>query len=265
MRQNPVQSELAVVKFGGHAMDDPALLEVFVNDLRNLHARGRQFILIHGGGPQINSLLQRLNIESRFENGLRVTDAAALAAVEMALCAAVNKSLCRELLKLGCRAVGICGEDAALLVAKIKNPDLGRVGEVALVNTEILRTLLSGGFLPVVAPLALDANFEPLNVNADTAAGAIAGAMRAACFILVSDVPGVLDKDKNLLAELSRADIAPLIKDGTIGGGMIPKVECCMSALAAGCKSAIILNGKQPGALAEFLENRSPLGTVITD
>ncbi len=258
------ESGITVIKLGGHAMDEPGLLAAFCADVAQLAASGHKLVIAHGGGPRINSLLRRLNLESRFVNGLRVTDSDTLDAVEMALCGAVNKYLVRQLLEAGIKAVGISGEDGRLLCAVQKDPLLGFVGSVAKVNPGIIYTLLSGGFLPVIAPLALSPDGELLNVNADTAAGAIAGALAADRFVLISDVPGVLDDEGSLLKELNPNQIANLTARGIISGGMLPKVECCQLALGQGCKSAIILDGSRKSSLALCLGANDIAGTVIT-
>lgn len=239
------------------------MLKIFASDVARLAAGGIQLLLAHGGGPHISALLKRLGIESSFRDGLRVTDNETLAVAEMALCGAVNKAITRELLKAGANAAGVSGEDGGLLRAEIIDPGLGRVGRIIHVNPAILNALLAGGFLPVIAPLALDNECEPLNVNADTAAGAIAGVLKASFFILVSDVPGVFDKEGKLIDKLSGGQIRDLIADGVINGGMIPKVECCLAALAAGCEKALILNGKAKNSLGNFLEKGLAQGTLI--
>lgn len=244
-------------------MTDQKLLAAFLENVASLAKKGQQLVIVHGGGPHITRLLFRLNIPSTFIEGLRVTDAETLEAVEMVLCGSVNKALTRSLLKAGADAVGISGEDGGLFSATVKNDALGLVGSITAVNPGIVHTLLAADFVPVVAPLALGPDFQPLNVNADTAAGALAGALNADFFILVSDVPGVLDKAGNLLPELERKDVQALLGDGTISGGMIPKVECCLEALAKGCRHALILDGKQPGSLMDFLEKGIRKGTVL--
>ncbi len=254
-----------VVKFGGHTMTDPALRDAFVEDLAPIAAQGRRCVVVHGGGPQISSLLRRLNIESRFEQGLRVTDEAAMEAVEMALSAQVNKELVGAFTAHGARAVGISGRDGGpLLRAKVKNPLLGRVGEVTAVDSDVLALLVQGGYVPVVSPIAESVDGGALNLNADTAAGAVAGALKAEFFVLMSDVPGVLDADKKLLPRLSRADIAALKESGVISGGMIPKVDACLHALDQGCEKALILNGAERSALRRLLEGDTGMGTVVT-
>jgi acetylglutamate kinase len=246
-------------------MSDTALAKAFADDLAELAARGTRFVVVHGGGPQITALLKRLNIESRFVDGLRVTDAATMQAVEMVLCGEVNKAVVSSFLRRRVRAAGISGRDGGLLRAEVRNPVLGLVGEVRSVNAALLECLLDGGFVPVVAPVASGPNGEPLNINADTAAGAIAGALRAAYFVLISDVPGVLDADKRLVLELDRVAVARLKNEGVISGGMIPKVEACLNALSAGCPRALILDGCAPSSLRRCLLSGEALGTVIVE
>lgn len=254
---------LAVIKLGGHAMDDEKLLASFLEDLKLLLKNDWQFVIVHGGGPHINALLKALNITSEFQDGLRVTTAPTLAAVEMALCGQVNKDITRRMLAAGIDAAGISGQDAQLLQAEIKKPALGLVGQITAVNKRVLQVLLTAQITPVVAPLALNKAFQPLNVNADTAAGAIAGSLQAQYFVLISDVPGVLNGQKELLSSLNSTTIAALLNDGTISGGMIPKVECCTGALQAGCQKALILNGKEDHALVRYLIHGEKLGTEI--
>ena len=257
-------SRTVVIKFGGHAMDKEALCAAFAEDLAFLSAEGTRCVVVHGGGPQISALLERLHIESRFENGLRVTDEATMQAVEMVLCGQVNKDVVRRFAAHGVRAAGISGRDGGLLLASVRQPTLGRVGEVDKVDPALVECLLAGGFVPVVAPVASDAAGQPLNINADTAAGALAGALHADYFVLISDVPGVLDADKKLIPSLDRARIAGLIESGVINGGMIPKVQSCLHALDEGCTRALILDGRQPSSLRRYLLDGEPLGTVVT-
>ena len=253
-----------VIKYGGHAMEDAQLAGAFAADLARLAGKGTPFVLVHGGGPQISGLLKRLNIESRFVDGLRVTDEVTMEAVEMVLAGQVNKDVVARLAGMGVQAVGISGRDGRLLTAKYKNPALGRVGEVTHIETALLSCLLDRGFVPVVAPVANGPAGEAMNVNADTAAGALAGALGAAYFVLVSDVPGVLDGQGKLLPRLSRADIDRLKQEGVITGGMIPKVDACLNALAAGAGQALILDGRAEASLGRWLEKGEPLGTLVT-
>ncbi len=252
-----------VIKYGGHAMDDPALREPFAQSLVELASNGVRLVLVHGGGPQINSLLTRLEIQSHFVDGLRATDAATIEAVEMVLCGQVNKAVVTLIQEAGGSAVGICGKDARLFEANILRPELGFVGHVHSVNTAVIHCLVDGGFIPVIAPVAIGAQGESLNINADTAAGALAGALQAEYFVLVSDVPGVLDADKKLLPSLRQQDIDRLKTQGTIYGGMIPKVDACIHALKAGCKKSLILDGRAQSSLKRYLLENAPLGTVI--
>lgn len=257
-------SRTVVIKFGGHAMDKEALCAAFAEDLAFLSAEGTRCVVVHGGGPQISALLERLHIESRFENGLRVTDEASMQAVEMVLCGQVNKDVVRRFAAHGVRAAGVSGRDGGLLLASVRQPSLGRVGEVDKVDPTLVECLLAGGFVPVVAPVASDAAGQPLNINADTAAGALAGALHADYFVLISDVPGVLDGEKRLIPTLDRARSQSLITEGVICGGMIPKVGSCLHALDAGCRRALILDGREPGSLRRYLYEDAPLGTVVT-
>lgn len=257
------KTKRVVIKFGGHAMDDSRLNQAFCENLVFLRNKGMDFAIVHGGGPQIGKLLKKLGIESHFKDGLRVTDEDVLKVVELVLCGEVNKALVRDFLNFGLPAVGISGMDGEILKAKIKNPDLGYVGEIVSVNPALPECLLKNDFLPVIAPLALGKNNHPLNVNADTSAGAIAGALQAGYFILISDVPGVLDEAGELIPRLEWNEIEKLLESGVISGGMIPKVEACRTALSSGCKKAIILDGRAEASLKRFLLDGEPLGTVI--
>ncbi len=252
-----------VIKYGGHAMDDAALSEPFAAGLARLAARGMRLVVVHGGGPQISEMLERLGIPSRFENGLRVTDEATMKVVEMILCGQVNKSVVGLFQRHGARAVGISGKDARLLEAGPISEKLGLVGEILAVNAELISTLLGASFIPVVAPVASGAQGESYNVNADTAAGALAGALAADYFVLISDVPGVLDADKQLIPALRRRDVARLIQEGVVFGGMIPKVLSCLHALDEGCRRALILDGRAESSLERYLLEDAPLGTLV--
>lgn len=244
-------------------MTMPELQKVFGQDLLALSRSGMQFVITHGGGPQIASLLDRLHIESHFEKGLRITDDATLEVVEMVLCGQVNKDVVRHLAQYGVNAVGISGEDGGTILARQKDPALGRVGEIVKINPDLINALMDSGYLPVVAPVGLDAGGNPLNINADTAAGAIAGALNAKYFILISDVPGVLDSKGNLFSTLDSDTIAHLCDSEVISGGMLPKVRACQHALECGCAEAIILDGRQQGSLKRYLIDGEPLGTTI--
>ena len=257
--------DTVVIKYGGHAMDNAELGHAFAADLAHLAGTGLRIAVVHGGGPQINAMLQQLRIESRFVDGLRVTDDATMQAVEMVLCGQVNKAVVSAFTRHGVRAAGISGRDGGLLQASIKNPALGLVGRVSRVDAALPRCLLDAGFVPVVAPVGSGPEGQALNINADTAAGALAGALDAAYFVLVSDVPGVLNGEGKLIPALDRAKISHLRETGVITGGMIPKLEACLHALDAGCARALILDGRAPSSLRRYLEKGEPLGTVVTN
>ena len=270
-----------VVKYGGHAMGDPALAQDFAEDIVLLKAVGINPVVVQGGGPQIGRMLKALGIESQFVNGLRVTDKATAEVAEMVLSGAINKELVSWIAKAGGRAVGISGKDGALVTARkvsaqklgkaVPDPesgeaivvDLGYVGEPDRIDTSMLDTLSGAGLIPVIAPIAVGNDGETYNINADTMAGGIAAALGAARLFLLTDVPGVLDKNKTLLTDLTPADIATLAEDGTISGGMIPKLETCVHAVEAGCEAAVVLDGRVPHAmLLEFFTSRGA-GTLI--
>lgn len=265
-----------VVKYGGHAMGDPELARDFAEDVVLLKAVGINPIVVHGGGPQIGAMLKRLGVESQFVGGLRVTDAETARIAEMVLAGSINKEIVGWIGQAGGRAVGISGKDAALVTAeKVQgrepNPlsgierhvDLGFVGEPVAVDPSILKSLAAQGFIPVVAPIALGADGHTYNINADTMAGAIAGACGAKRFFLLTDVPGVLDKTGELMTDLDPAGIAALKADGTISGGMIPKVETCVAAVEAGVDAAVILDGRVPHAMLLEIFTRRGAGTLV--
>ncbi|KQN25110.1 acetylglutamate kinase [Sphingomonas sp. Leaf33] len=265
-----------VVKYGGHAMGDPELARDFAEDVTLLKMVGINVVVVHGGGPQIGAMLKRLGVESRFHDGLRITDKPTAEIAEMVLAGSINKEIVAWIAQAGGRAVGISGKDANLVVAsKVtgreadplqgieRHVDLGFVGEPTRVDPTILTSLNAQGFIPVVAPVALGADGHTYNVNADTMAGAIAAELRAARFFLLTDVPGVLDKDKQLLTDLDPAAIAGLRADGTITGGMIPKLETCVAAVEGGVDAAVILDGRIPhGMLLEIFTERGA-GTLV--
>ena len=256
--------QLAVIKYGGHAMIQDDLAAAFAKDLAYLQKQQIPCIIVHGGGPQINNLLTRLDIKSTFIDGLRQTDAATMEAVEMVLSAQVNKQVVANLLKANVLAIGLSGRDANLLCAEAKDPKLGLVGRITQVNPHVLEVLLKANLTPVIAPIANNAKFEAYNVNADTAAGSIAGALQAKYFVLISDVPGVLDREGQVLTTLTEPEINTLIEDGVISGGMLPKIESCLTAIKAGAGSALILDGRKEQSLSRFLLHNEPLGTLIT-
>ncbi len=265
-----------VVKYGGHAMGEEHLAEEFGRDIALLKQVGVNTVIVHGGGPQINTMLKRLAVQSTFIDGLRVTDAAAMEVVEMVLAGTVNKYVSNLITRAGALAVGICGKDGGMIRArKVErtraNPetgveekiDLGFVGEPAAIDVRVIHALTGGGLVPVIAPVGVDADGQTYNINADTVAAAVAGALNATRLLMLTDVPGVLDKDKNLIAELTLADVKARIADGTITGGMIPKVENCVEAVTLGVKGAVILDGRVPHACLLELFTEGGTGTII--
>lgn len=265
-----------VVKYGGHAMGQDHLASEFGRDIALLKQVGINPVVVHGGGPQINAMLARLAIKSSFIDGLRVTDAAMVEVVEMVLAGTVNKQVAALINRAGALAVGISGKDGGLIRARKlqrtrKDPgsniesalDLGFVGEPAFIDTRVIHALTGAGLIPVIAPVGTGEDGETYNINADTAAGAIAGALNAQRLLMLTDVPGVLDANKQLMPDLSLTQIKDLIADGTISGGMIPKVETCMEAVTLGVKGATILDGRVPHALLLELFTEGGIGTMI--
>lgn len=264
-----------VVKYGGHAMGNAELARDFAEDIVLLEAVGIRPVVVHGGGPQIGAMLKRLGHESRFVDGLRVTDRATAEVAEMVL-GAINKELVSWIAQAGGRAVGLSGKDSGLVRAErvtrtSRDPgsmieteiDLGFVGEPADVDRSILDVLTAADVIPVIAPIAPGADGATYNINADTMAGAIAAALGAARLFLLTDVPGVLAKDGSLLTDLTPARIAELKADGTISGGMIPKLDTCLMAVAGGAEAAVILDGRVPHAMLIEIFTRSGAGTLV--
>lgn len=265
-----------VVKYGGHAMGDAELGKAFARDIALLHQSGVEPIVVHGGGPQIGSMLERVGIKSEFRAGMRVTDKAAIEIVEMVLAGSINKGIVADFNAQGACAIGLCGKDGNMMLAKKMRRrlqdsdsnieqiiDLGFVGEPHEVNVDVLEMVADSGLIPVVAPIAFGTDGETYNVNADTFAGAIAGAMDAERLLFLTDVPGVLDKDGKLIKQLTVKDAQALIKDGTISGGMIPKVETCIEALKLGVEAVVIVNGKVAHAVLLELFTEHGAGTMI--
>jgi acetylglutamate kinase len=268
--------EIVVVKYGGHAMGEEASARSFARDIVLLEQTAVNPVVVHGGGPQIGDMLKRLGIRSEFAAGLRVTDAATIEIVEMVLAGSINKNLVGYINEAGGKAVGLCGKDGNMVLARKvtrtmvdpgshieKVVDLGFVGEPSKVDVTVLNQILGRELIPVLAPVATGAEGGTYNVNADTFAGAIAGALKAKRLLLLTDVPGVLDKSKNLIKELSVDDARALIADGTISGGMIPKVETCIYALEAGVEGVVILDGKVEHAVLLELLTDLGAGTLI--
>jgi acetylglutamate kinase len=260
-----------VIKFGGHAMVDPELSRVFAEDIALLRQVGILPIVVHGGGPQISGMLKRLGIESKFVDGLRVTDAATVEVVEMILTGSINKQIVAAINAEGGHAVGLSGKDDNLMSAKpaemVKDGqrvDLGFVGEPDKVNPRIINYLEQAGIVPVIAPVGFGPDGKTYNINADTAAGAIAGAVGAARLLALTDVPGVLDKQGTLIPELTASQVRALAADGTISGGMIPKLETCLMAVERGVEAAVILDGRVPHAMLLEIFTPQGVGTLVT-
>jgi len=268
--------QTVVIKYGGHAMGDSALAESFARDIVLLKQSGVNPIVVHGGGPQIGAMLERLKIKSEFMHGLRVTDEATVDVVEMVLAGSINKQIVAAINKQGGSACGICGKDASLMLAKklekqVVDPssnlmqavDLGYVGEPDKVNPHIVEVIIKSDLIPVIAPLAVSADGRTYNINADTFASALAAAMTAKRLLLLTDVEGVLDKAGKLIQELTLDEARDLIEDGTISGGMIPKIEGCVSVVEAGVEAVVIINGKVPHAVLLELFTGHGAGTLI--
>ena len=268
--------EIVVVKYGGHAMGEEALAKSFARDIVLMEQTAINPVVVHGGGPQIGEMLKRLGIKSEFAGGLRITDKATIEIVEMVLAGSINKQIVGFINEAGGKAVGLCGKDGNMVLARkltrhVADPDsniekvidLGFVGEPETVDVTVLNQILGRELIPVLAPLATSKDGVTYNVNADTFAGAIAGALKAKRLLLLTDVPGVLDKSKSLIKELTIADARRLIADGTISGGMIPQVETCMYALEAGVEGVVILDGKVPHAVLLELLTDHGAGTLM--
>jgi acetylglutamate kinase len=268
--------ETVVIKYGGHAMGEESAAREFARDVVLLEQTAINPVVVHGGGPQIEAMLRRVGIKSEFAAGLRVTDAATMEIVEMVLAGSINKQIVGYINEAGGKAIGLCGKDGNMVVARkvsrhVIDPeskrekvvDLGFVGEPEKVDVTVLNQILGRELIPVLAPLATSVNGDTYNVNADTFAGCIAGALKAKRLLLLTDVPGVLDKSKILISELSANDARRLIGEGTIAGGMIPKVETCINALEQGVEGVVILDGQVPHAVLLELFTDHGAGTLI--
>lgn len=259
-----------VVKFGGNAIagtSDHDALSLFAEDIVLMHTVGIRPVVVHGGGPQINEMLTRLNIESTFSNGLRVTDAATMEVVQMVLNGQVNPQIVSAINTHGNVAVGLSGEDGRTLQCVPRDASLGFVGDIERVRTHVIEGLLADGLVPVLSTVGVDVNGQPYNVNADTAAGAIAEALSAEKIIYLTDIAGLrkdIDDASSLIQRISVTDLSALIADGTISGGMIPKIESCMQAVKGGVKSAHILDGRIAHVLLLELFTDQGVGTMIT-
>ena len=269
-------NKIIVIKFGGNAMGKKEYVRSFAEDLALLQQVGMLPIVVHGGGPQIGEMLKKLKIESSFVNGLRVTDEATIDVVEMVLCGVINKNIVSSISRAGASALGISGKDGNLISAKRltiidKNSDsnvehavdLGFVGEPDKINIEVLKALINQKMIPVIAPVGIGENGITYNINADTAAGAIASAMKATRMIMLTDVIGVLDKKKKLISELSLQDAEKLVDNKVVIGGMIPKLNTCIKTVKKGAEAAVIMDGRLPHALLIELFTEKGVGTLI--
>lgn len=267
--------ETIVIKYGGHAMKDEELKASFARSVALLKLVGIHPVIVHGGGPQIGHMLEKLEIQSEFREGLRVTDDATMNVVEMVLVGSVNKDIVNQINQTGARAVGLSGKDGMLIHAEKKamivnrenQPpeiiDLGNVGQVTHVETNLLYSLMKDGFIPVLAPVGVDAGGKTYNINADAVAGAVAGALRARRLIMLTDVAGVLDRDGELIRSIRVQDAANLFEDGTVSGGMIPKLGCCMDAIEQGVEKVMIVDGRVENCVLLELLTDQGVGTEI--
>ncbi len=265
-----------MVKYGGHAMGDKQLSEDFARDVVQLKQTGVNPIIVHGGGPQIGSMLQRLGIKSTFSDGLRVTDRETVDVVEMVLAGSINKEIVVAINKAGGKAAGLCGKDGNLVVARKlrrtkRDPgsnierilELGFVGEPEEINPDILNAIISSDIIPVIAPIGVSKDGETYNINADTVAGALASALHAKRLLLLTDVAGILDTDGELIAELDLKQARNLQRDGTVSGGMVPKLETCIRAVEEGVEAVVILDGRLPHSVLLEIYTEHGVGTRI--
>ncbi len=267
--------QTVIVKFGGHAMGDQALADAFAKDIVYLKRSGVNPIVVHGGGPQIAAMLKKLDIKSDFVHGLRVTDKPTVEVVEMVLAGAINKEIVSAINRQGGKAVGICGKDANLMIAKqitempdpesnlMKAVDIGYVGDPVEVNPEIVQVISNSDLIPVIAPVGVSREGQTLNINADTFASALAARVKAKRLLLLTDVAGVLDKDKNLIEDLTVAEARDLIRKGVITGGMIPKIEGCIEVVEAGVEAVVIIDGRVPHCVLLELFTEHGVGTIV--
>ena len=252
-----------VIKLGGHAMGSDDAMDEFARDVALMRQVGVNPVIVHGGGPMINDMLRRLDIKSEFVNGKRVTDAATMEVVEMVLSGVVNSKIVQAITEQGGRAVGVSGKDGGLIICDQENPELGLVGRPTKVNPRLLRDFADKGIIPVIAPLGMGENGETFNINGDTAAGAIAAALKADRLLLLTDVAGVKNASGDVLTELSAGQIRDMVADGTIAGGMIPKTQTALDALDGGVRAAFILDGRAPNACLLELFTEHGAGSII--
>lgn len=256
---------IVVVKFGGNAMGDDAAMESFARDIVLMKQCNVHPVLVHGGGPMINEMLERQNIEPKFVNGKRVTDAETMKIAEMVLSGSVNKRIVVAINKQGGKAVGLSGKDANLMVCKKAEPDLGFVGEPTHINPEVIKTFIDSDLIPVIAPIGIGENGETYNVNGDTAAGVIAAGLEADRLLLLTDVAGVKDGDGNVITQLSSKQVNQLTSEGVIAGGMIPKTQTALNAIEGGVRAVVILDGRAQNACLLELFTEHGAGSLIRD
>ncbi len=254
---------IVVIKFGGHAMGDAEEMASFARDVVLMRQVGVNPVIVHGGGPMINQMLKKLDIQSDFVRGKRVTDAATMDVVEMVLSGSVNKRIVQAIQDEGGRAVGLSGKDGGMVTCEPDDPELGLVGRPFDVNPDLLRHLFAGGFIPVIAPLGMGRAGETYNINGDTAAGAIAAALKADRLLLLTDVSGVKDADGHVVTQLSPAHVRELTEAGVIAGGMIPKTETALAAIEGGVRAVVILDGRAPNACLLELFTDHGAGSII--
>ena len=266
---------IIVIKYGGHAMKDTKSIKSFCEDIALLKQSGLKPVIVHGGGPQIGNMLEKLGIETKFESGMRITDDKTLEIVEMVLCGGINKEIASNINNCGCKAVGLSGKDASMIIAKkhdgkIKDEsniekivDLGFVGIPEKINTDIIEILTSNDFIPVIAPLGISEDGKTFNINADTVAGAIAHSLNAKRLLVLTDVEGVKDNQNNVNEELTKDEALKLIADETIAGGMIPKINTCIDAVEKGVSAAVIVDGRVKHAVLLELFTEHGAGTLI--
>ena len=266
---------IIVIKYGGHAMKDTKSIKSFCEDIALLKQSGLKPVIVHGGGPQIGNMLEKLGIETKFESGMRITDDKTLEIVEMVLCGGINKEIASNINNCGCKAVGLSGKDASMIIAKkhdgkIKDEsniekivDLGFVGIPEKINTDIIEILTSNDFIPVIAPLGISEDGKTFNINADTVAGSIAHSLNAKRLLVLTDVEGVKDNQNNVIEELTKDEALKLIADETIAGGMIPKINTCIDAVEKGVSAAVIVDGRVKHAVLLELFTEHGAGTLI--
>jgi acetylglutamate kinase len=252
-----------VIKFGGHAMGDETAMDAFARDIVLMKQVNIRPIVVHGGGPMINEMLARLDIKSEFVNGKRISDEKTVEIVEMVLAGKINKHIVQAINRQGGRAVGLSGKDANLMICDRAVPDMGFVGDPVEINTGVLDTLTQGGFVPVIAPIGMGRNGETYNVNGDTAAGAIAAALKADRFLLLTDVAGVKDVSGQVMTRMTPDDIRRMTAEGVINGGMIPKTETALLAIEGGVRAVVIMDGRAPNACLLELFTEHGAGSLI--